>query len=306
MQFKADRGDRGQRVDRVVLRHVPGISRTRVQALIDLGAVHVNGRPAPRAAWRIAEGDTLIVHAPARPERRVMAPEPGPLDILYEDDWLLAVNKPAGIVVHPSYKHAGGTLMNAVIARAPGATLLHRLDKDTSGIVLVAKAAARQALSAFTDMRAAAAKEYLAIVVGKPSPARGTIDLALDRDPWDRRRVTVRDRGGVPSVTRYERLAVAPPLALVSCRLVTGRMHQIRVHLASKGWPIVGDPSYGPKTYPPFRSREAEAAARTFPRQALHAWRLRTMHPLRHVELMLEAPLPDDFVRLLNATGLDR
>lgn len=305
----ADRGDAGVRVDRVLLRHLSEgrrVSRTRIQALIDAGAVHVNGRTAPRAAWRIAEGDELRVDLPDGPPRRRMQPEAGSLDILFEDDWLLAVNKPPGIVVHPSYKHPSGTLMNAIVAHAPGATLLNRLDKDTSGLVLIAKERA-----AHTSLQAAmgrneVGKEYLAAVVGKPSPVRGTIDLALDRDPWDRRRVTVRDRGGVPSVTKYERLAVSGPVALVSCQLITGRMHQIRVHLAARGWPIIGDRTYGPARHPRFIDEAAGASARAFPRQALHAWRMRLMHPVTGAELAIEAPLPPDLVELLDRIGLSR
>lgn len=306
MHFRADRGDKGERVDRVLLRHLSGVSRTRVQALIDAGAVRINGRPAPRRAWRIAEGDELAIELPDRRPRRVMRAEAGPLEILYEDDDLLAVNKPPGVVIHPSYKHASGTLMNTIIAHAPGATLLHRLDKDTSGVVLAAKGRSVHVAIQRALGRQDVTKEYLAVVVGKPSPPRGTIDLALDRDPWDRRRVTVRDRGGVPSVTKYERLIVAPPLALVGCRLITGRMHQIRVHLSAKGWPIVGDQTYGPKVYPRFAREEAEHAARTFPRQALHAWRLRLIHPATGAELALEAPMPPDMLRLLDAVGLSR
>lgn len=303
-----DRGDAGVRLDRVILRHLrewPGVSRTRVQAWIDAGAVRINGRPAPRASWRVAVGDDLQVTLPELRPRRAMTPEPGLLDILFEDEHLLAVNKPAGLVVHPSYKHASGTLMNAIIAHAPGAALVHRLDKLTSGVVLAAKShrvhvAVQRAMS-----RDEIGKEYLAVVLGTPSPARGTIDLALDRDPWDRRRVVVRDRGGVPSITKYRRLAATSLFALVGCRLVTGRMHQIRVHLAARGWPIVGDPTYGPPAYPLHASDEATAAARAFARQALHAWRLRFPHPITGDPIALEAELPADMRALLEALGID-
>jgi 23S rRNA pseudouridine1911/1915/1917 synthase len=298
-----DRGDVGVRVDRVLLRHladVPGVSRTRIQSWIEDGAVRVNGRAAPRAAWRLAAGDVVQVDLPERHRREPMRPEPGALDILYEDDHLLAVNKPAGLVVHPSYRHASGTLMNAIIAHAAGATLIHRLDKHTSGLVLAAKARAVHSAIQRAMARNEVSKEYLAIVLGKPSPARGTIDLALDRDPWDTRRVIVRDRGGVPSITKYERLAWSPPLALLCCRLVTGRMHQIRVHLAARGWPIVGDATYGPPRYPLFAHADAEGAARNFARQALHAWRMRLVHPVTRENLTLEAPLPADLRSLLS------
>jgi 23S rRNA pseudouridine1911/1915/1917 synthase len=136
-------------------------------------------------------------------------------------------------------------------------------------------------------------KDYLAIVRGKPSPIRGTIDLALDRDPWDRRRVTVTDRGGQPSVTKYERVSTSGGFSIVRCRLITGRTHQIRVHLAAKGWPIVGDATYGGK-----------AAEPDFPRQALHSWRVSFRHPRTGRELTIEAPLPADMHELANRLGL--
>lgn len=297
-----DRGDAGRRVDLVLLRHLRderGTSRNRIQTWIEAGDVVVNGTPANRAAWRVQAGDDLKVRlAPAVPRARPKA-EALPLDILYEDEYLLAVNKPAGMVSHPSYKNAGGTLINGVLDLArtwpagskPG--LLGRLDKQTSGVVLIAKQAAlHTALQREMDARRVD-KDYLAVVWGKPTPVRGTIDLALDRDPWDRRKVTVTDRGGQPSVTRYERIAVSLPCSLVRCRLVTGRMHQIRVHLAAKGWPIVGDPTYGKRD-----------AAFPFPRQALHAWRMAFRHPVTGAQVVITAPLPTDMKALCEAYGL--
>ncbi len=302
-----DRGDAGVRLDRVLLRHfadLTGISRTKIQTWIDAGDVLVNGRPATRAAWRLSPSDDVRVDVPERPVRGRPQPEATPLDVLYEDEHLLAVNKAAGVVAHPTYRHTSGTLINALLARTPTPRLLHRLDKQTSGIVLVAKHHDAHIRVQRAMARNDVSKQYLAVVIGRPTPARGTIDLALDRDPWDRRRVTVRDRGGMPAVTKYERLAVAPPLALIGLQLVTGRMHQIRVHLSAKAWPLVGDPTYGPRTYPRFASQEAEAAVRGFPRQALHAWRVTLRHPATGVELVIEAPLPEDLRGLLEASGL--
>jgi 23S rRNA pseudouridine1911/1915/1917 synthase len=293
-----DRGDAGVRVDRVLLRqlrHEPGVSRTRIQHWIEAGDVLVNGQPAPRAAWRLAATDDVRVRVEVRRERFRPAPESIPLAIVYEDNDLLIVNKPAGLVSHPSHLNRTGTLLNGILAHAgrwpsgsrPG--LVGRLDKQTSGLVLVSKRPAVQAAL----QRAASAltidKEYLAVVWGKPAPLKGTIDLALDRDPWDRRRVTVTDRGGQPAVTKYERLATSQAYSLVRCRLITGRTHQIRVHLAARGWPIVGDVTYG-KPHP-------------FPRQALHAWRLRFPHPTTGRELSIVAPLPDDMRQLCKELG---
>lgn len=309
-----DRGDAGRRLDMVLLRHlrgVPGLSRTRVQRWIDDGAVFLNGRPAPRAAWRIGTDDDVRVRVPEARERQRPVAETLPIDILYEDDDLLAVNKPAGQVVHPSYKNASGTLMNALLAHTPTPSLVNRLDKQTSGLVLIAKyrhvhAALQRAMG-----RHSMDKDYLAVVVGRPSPSRGTIDLALDRDPWDRRRVTVRDRGGVPSVTRYTRLASRAPasaadaaISLLRCRLVTGRMHQIRVHLAARRWPLVGDPTYGPPRPPSFADARLETLVRAFARQALHAWKVSLTHPTTGRRLAISAPPSADLVALLDAAGL--
>jgi 23S rRNA pseudouridine1911/1915/1917 synthase len=305
--IQLDRGDAGSRLDKVLLRHlanVPGLSRARIQRWIDAGAVLVNGRPATRPARRVSGRDDVRVEVPELRPRARPLPEAIPLDVLYEDEDLLAVNKPAGVVAHPSYRHPSGTLVNALLAHTPTPHLVHRLDKQTSGVILVVKhrpahAAVQRAMGR-NDVR----KEYLAVVVGRPTPRRGTIDVALDRDPWDRRRVTVRDRGGMPAVTKYERLAVSPPVALVGCHLVTGRMHQIRVHLSARKWPIVGDPTYGPRTFPRFDDPKAEASVRAFPRQALHAWRIELRHPTTGRELAIEAPIPEDLQRLMTDTGL--
>jgi 23S rRNA pseudouridine1911/1915/1917 synthase len=324
-----DRGDIGLRLDLVLLRHLghePGVSRARIQKWITAGRVTVNGAPAPRIAWRVAEGDTLTLDAREIRTRAKPRAEEMPLDVLFEDAHLIALNKPAGVVVHPSYKHTAGTLINALLwhaARWPSGdapALLTRLDKLTSGVLLVAKR--REVVVALQrEMKAERIqKDYLAVVHGRPVPSRGTIDLALDRDPWDRRKVTVTDRGGQRAVTKYELLGVetgdgeqvvageletttrdqhdagpvvAAPYSLLRCRLVTGRMHQIRVHLAHKGWPLVGDAVYG--------RRDASPA---FPRQALHAWRVSLTHPVTHEPLTVTAPVPPDLRALIDSLGL--
>jgi 23S rRNA pseudouridine1911/1915/1917 synthase len=306
-----DRGDHGVRVDRVLLRHMrdaKGVSRNRIQKWIDAGDVLINGSAPPRAAWRVQAGDEVLVRVADLPKREQPRAEVMPIDVLYEDDDLLAVNKPAGVVVHPSFRNSSGTLINGLLEHARawprGSTpsLVGRLDKLTSGLVLVAK---RSDIHAALQRAMAARridKDYLAIVRGKPSPPRGTIDLALDRDPWDRRRITVTDRGGQPSVTRYERVSTADGYSMVRCRLITGRTHQIRVHLAARGWPIAGDAIYGP---PPARLKaDAAAPGPAFPRQALHSWRVALRQPRTGRELVIEAPLPDDMRALAAAIGL--
>ena len=315
-----DRGDHGVRVDRVLLRHLRderSVSRNRIQKWIEAGDVLVNGAPPPRAAWRVQAGDDLQVRIEEMPVRTRPAGEAMDLAVLYEDDDMLAVNKPAGLVVHPSYKNTAGTLINGVLELAktwPAGSrpsLLGRLDKYTSGVVIVAKRPAVHAALQHAMESRRIDKDYAAIVWGRPSPMRGTIDLALDRDPWDRRRITVTDRGGQPSVTKYERLAVSSPgtpgtpgtFSLVRCRLITGRTHQIRVHLSARDWPIVGDAVYGLKKKIGTPTAMDEVAL-AFPRQALHAWRLSLRQPTTNAALEITAPLPGDMRQLARALGL--
>jgi 23S rRNA pseudouridine1911/1915/1917 synthase len=296
-----DRGDVGVRIDRVLLRHlshIPGVTRNRLQRLIDRGQVTINGHPVRRAASRVSAHDSIALEMPLRSPRQAPVGEEMPLDVRYEDDALLIVNKPPGQVSHPAFRHTSGTLLNGMIAHARGRwtpALVSRLDRGTSGLVLAAKNKVTFAALQRLGNSNAIDKDYLAIVLGKP-PAKGTIDLALDRDPWDARRVTVRDRGGVPSVTKFERLrsialdrpGVGPAehLSLVRCHLITGRMHQIRVHLAARGWPIAGDTTYGVK----FAGLE---------RQALHAWRLAFPHPGDGSAIDVTAPPPPDMTDVL-------
>ncbi len=310
--FTADRGDAGVRVDLVLLRYLRGrlvLSRRRLQAAIEQGRVTVNGVRATKASSRVAAGDCIEALLPTHRRRGPALPQPLPLDVLFEDDYLLALDKAPGIVVHPSYKHADGTVFNAVLwhlrEQRVQPRLLNRLDKDTSGVLLLSKShAAHEAV--VQAMRAAAVrKEYLAVVTGVPDPPAGTIAARLRRDPRDTRRVATSEGEGKESETVYATLRCAPPFSLVRCELVTGRMHQLRVHLAARGWPIVGDRMYGaglpalpapaPLPAPP---------APTFPRQALHAWRLTLPHPATGERLVIIAPIPEDMRKLMEATGL--
>ena len=212
-----------------------------------------------------------------------------PLDVLYEDDDVMAINKPAGMVVHPSFRNASGTLLNGVLWRLrdrkdmrPG--LVSRLDKDTSGVVVVALSAGAHA-RIHRDARAGRVrKEYLAIVRGMPTPAEGVITLPLRHDPEDRRRIVV-SPDGAPAETRYRVVSSNSAYSLVHCELVTGRTHQIRVHLAARDWPIVGDVKYG-------------VPDPLIHRQALHARRMTLSHPRTRASLTLEAALPADMQRL--------
>jgi 23S rRNA pseudouridine1911/1915/1917 synthase len=322
----ADRGDAGLRVDLVLRRHLTDVraaTRTRVQSWIDGGQVRINGRIVSRASARAAYGDAISVTLPAE---RSVVPHAGDagngiessmLDIVHEDDQLLAVNKPAGVVVHPTYKNAAGTLMSALrlyARRWPAGqrpSLVGRLDKHTSGVLVVAKTAAIHAALQRELASNRSEKDYLAVVFGRVNAARGIIDLRLGFDGNDRRRMVASAAAGLPSVTTFVRVARGGGLSLVRCRLVTGRRHQIRVHLAARGWPIVGDPVYltpAPNGMPRW-SRITDAAlaelARAFPRQALHAHRIAFAHPATSERLSLEAPLPEDIKKLLAAAGLD-
>jgi 23S rRNA pseudouridine1911/1915/1917 synthase len=311
----ADRGDAGRRVDLVLRRHLTDIqraTRTRVQAWIADGRVTINGRIVRRVSDKAALGDTLEVSLPADAERAEPLPERGHLDRLYEDDHLLVVAKAAGVVCHPTYAHRSGSLLNVLLWHArswpPGQrpSLVGRLDKLTSGAVLVAKSTAAHAKLQRTLAAGSSDKSYLAIVHGPMDERRGTIDLPLARDPHDRRRVVVVAQGGVASRTRFERLDQSEvdgtTMALVRCGLVTGRMHQIRVHLAARSWPIAGDPKYFPSHR--FDSLVDRHPARAMARQALHAWRLRFTHPFSGAEIEIQSPLPDDMRTLAAACGL--
>lgn len=311
----ADRGDAGVRLDLVLRRHLGDLdaaTRTRVQAWIENGFVTVNGATVRRVSVRAALGDRVSVAVPPPRPRRAMAAEDLPLDVLFEDDHLIVIDKPPGLVVHPAYRHPTGTLMNALVGRArdwPATerpSIVGRLDKGTSGIVVVAKTASAHA--ALQRAMENGEKLYLAIVYGKPPP-RATIELGLQLDPRDRRRVIVAaDRRGARSMTEIRRLArvAAPPigLALLRCRLLTGRRHQIRVHLAANGWPIVGDPKYGEPRWQQVADAKLAAALQSLGRQALHAWRLSFVHPVTAAPLHIEAPVPSDIADLMARGGL--
>lgn len=318
--FVADRGDDGHRLDLVILRHLGAsgrVSRARVQAWVLGGLVQVNDRCADRPARRVRAGDAVTVpggDAPGPP-----APSSGqdealrPLEVLFEDEHLLVVAKPPGLVVHPSRRHREATLLHALLqhVRARGEpcrpSLVSRLDKDTTGVVVAAKAPAIHAALARAGSRGEIEKDYLAIVFGKPARRRWRIRLPLGRDPVDRRRVIV-CANGRESVTEVERVAVSRGprrgLALVRCRLVTGRTHQLRVHLQACGLPLVGDPVYGEARWGAVKDEALASALRSFPRQALHAWRVAFRHPESGVPVEAIAPVPDDMAALLAAAGL--
>jgi 23S rRNA pseudouridine1911/1915/1917 synthase len=312
---RADRGDAAHRLDRVLVRRLadlPDLSRTRFQAWIAEGRVRVNGRPVTRVADRLALGDEVEVLLPALPPPRpAPAAQEIPLTILYEDDWLIVLAKPPGLVVHPAPGHRDGTLLNALFwhLREAGEgvrpSLVNRLDRNTSGLLLAAKSGEAHGRLARALRSRTAVKEYLAVVYGA-SPPQGRIERGILRDPVDSRRMITSRTEGRPSVTLYQTLAVAASgcLSLVCCRLLTGRIHQIRVHLQAAGWPLVGDPVYGEPRWKGIPDPALAATCREFPRQALHAHRLAFRHPLTGQPLEVTAPLPEDLRRLSAAAGM--
>lgn len=252
---------------------------------------------------------------PPPPPRSEHAAQDIPLAILYEDEHLLALDKPPGLVVHPAVGHRDGTLVNALLhhskdwagaADRPG--LVHRLDKDTSGVLVVAKSELAMAGLARAIQSRKVEKEYWAVVHGVPPLKKGRIDLGILRHPADRKKMTTSKNAGRPSVTLYELLAESKGeragLSLLACTLVTGRTHQIRVHLKALNLPIVGDPVYGSPRWKGIRDEGLRELVRTFPRQALHARRLAFTHPITGARIELVAPIPADVAGLVAAGGL--
>jgi 23S rRNA pseudouridine1911/1915/1917 synthase len=310
----------GGRLDRVLATQVPALSRSRLKALILAGQVTVEARTVRDPAAAVNSGDIITVTLP-EPEPAKPAAEAIPLDIVYEDDALIVLDKPAGLVVHPAAGHASGTLVNALIAlcgdsrsgiggvKRPG--IVHRLDKDTTGLMVVAKndRAHRRLSNQFADKREGPIeRDYLALVWGAPDRPRGTIDAPLDRHPHAREKRAVR-QGGREAVThwevveRYSGADGKPVASLLACRLETGRTHQIRVHLAHIGHPVMGDETYatGFRTKVTRLSPAAQQALAALGRQALHAEHLAFEHPVSGEILDFRAELPGDMAQLRDA-----
>jgi 23S rRNA pseudouridine1911/1915/1917 synthase len=297
----------GERLDRWLQASDLGPSRSQWQRLIEDGAVQVNGEPRP-SRHRLHAGDEVTFEIP-EPEPTEIEADPGvEFELLHVDDDIAVIDKPAGLVVHPAPGHRTGTLVNGLLARLdslsgvggkarPG--LVHRLDKDTSGVLVVARNdRAHRALSAQLEDRSLV-RIYRAICFGLPSPPAARIELPLDRDPRDRkRRAVVRD--GRPAITDYKIESPGNGASLLRLRLRTGRTHQIRVHLAHRGHPVLGDSLYGGgenrvEGAHPGHRQSLRAAIKALGRQALHAWELRLLHPATGQEMRFQSPVPDDF-----------
>ena len=300
IRLSVERAAAGTRLDRWLAARLPDLSRARLQALIDAGHVRVGGE-RPKAARRLTGGETIDVEIPPPPPEELL-PEPMALQIVHEDAHVLVLDKPAGLVVHPGAGHARGTLAAGVLAHAPGTAgvggprrpgVVHRLDKDTSGLLVVAKT--RLAYESLTAQlgRRTMTRRYLAIVHGRVRPPAGIVDAPIGRHPSARTRMAVVTSGrGKRAVTRYRVLERFREFTLVEARLETGRTHQIRVHLASLGHPVAGDVVYGGR------------ARRVVPVSpeglALHAAHLAFDHPSTGERLELSSPLPARIERLLS------
>ncbi|MBX7185012.1 MAG: RluA family pseudouridine synthase [Vicinamibacteria bacterium] len=294
----------GLRVDKALAEVFPDLSRSRIHGLLGLGAILVNGRP-PKPSAKLREGDRIAVEIPpAVPSDLV--PESGDLDIVYEDESLLVVSKPAGVVVHPGAGVVTGTLAAALLAhcgalsRIGGVTrpgIVHRLDKGTSGLLVVAKNdEAHRSLSAQFKGRTIT-KIYAAICLGTPRPARGSVLLPIGRDPRHRQRMAVVTAGRAAH-TDYEVTEVLGPASVLRLTLHTGRTHQIRVHMAALKCPLVGDQTYGAAALAAKAQEPCRHALTSFPRPALHAEVLGFTHPVSGKPMRFEAPWPEDLQRL--------
>ena len=297
-----DDQDDGARLDRALARLFPEYSRTFLAKLIDDGRVRVDDNPATKSSARIARGQRVAIDVPPPAPSEIVSQDL-PLTILFEDDDLVVIDKPAGLVVHPAAGHADRTLVNALMFHVknlsgvggqlrPG--IVHRLDKDTSGVMVIAKndTAHRSLTAAWPNVK----KEYLAIVYGKPKKDRGTIEGAIGRDPRNRKRMAVVRSGGRAAITDYAVVETLRYVSLLRCTLRSGRTHQIRVHLKHLGHPIVGDPMYSGPQWRGIPDKRVQKLLSSFSRQALHAGRLTI--PGRGT---FEAPLPADMSELLAA-----
>ncbi|MFZ6774194.1 RluA family pseudouridine synthase [Undibacterium sp. SXout7W] len=292
----------GERLDKTLSKLVPQYSRSRIQQWIEAGFVEVDGKPGKGKMTMLGD-EHIIIQPQAAPDEGAYSPEDIPLNVVYEDNSIVVINKPAGMVVHPAAGNWSGTLLNGLLYRwpalngVPRAGIVHRLDKDTSGLMVVAKT-----LVAHTELvrqlqDRSVKREYYALVWGTPNVS-GTVDAPMARHPRDRIKMAVSQSViAKPAVTHFQRIAAGMlekfPVSLVACQLETGRTHQIRVHMQSLNFPLVGDPLYG-----------KQHLARFFPRQALQARKLGLSHPETGEHIEWEIPVAEDFSDLLKQAGI--
>lgn len=288
----------GERIDKFLSCRLEEVSRSYIQKLIKEGHVSVNGKPV-KANYKLGAGDEISVEIPEAKEPDIL-PEDIPLDILYEDQDILVVNKPKGMVVHPATGHYSGTLVNALMYHCkdslsgingvmrPG--IVHRIDMDTTGSLLVCKNDEAHRILAEQLKEHTIRREYHAIVYGNIKEDTGTVDAPIGRHPTDRKKMSINHKNGKQAVTHYEVLERFGNFTYIRCRLETGRTHQIRVHMASLHHPLLGDEVYGPSSRPPFPGLKG---------QVLHAKILGIYHPATGEYMEFDAPLPQYFVDLL-------
>jgi 23S rRNA pseudouridine1911/1915/1917 synthase len=308
VEIALEAGHAGWRLDRALAAALPALSRERLKVLTKAGALTREGKAVRDPATRV-KGDECFTLALPDPQPAHNEPQEIPLPIVYEDEHLLVVDKPAGLVVHPAAGNRDGTLVNALLHHCGGSLsgiggvarpgIVHRIDKDTSGLLVVAKhdkaheGLAKQFADHSIDRR------YLAIVSGVPRQAEGRVDAPLARSPQNRKKIAIVSKGR-RAVTHWKRLDILSDAALVECRLETGRTHQVRVHMASIGHPLVGDPVYG-------RGKSVHRDLLNqldFKRQALHAAHLGFVHPVTKGRLSFDSALPSDMQELFNALGV--
>lgn len=291
--------EKTERLDRYLSSEIPDLSRSRVQQLIEQGHVLLNHQICTSKKINLKVGDLISLEIPAVQPLELLA-QNIPLDILYEDEQLLIINKPAGLVVHPAPGHADGTLVNALLAHCPNLPgiggvqrpgIVHRLDKDTTGAIAIAKTdIAYKCLQAQLQAKTAR-REYLGVVYGAPKTESGTVDLSIGRHPQDRKKMAIVsvEKGGRTAITHWQVKERIGNYTLIHFQLETGRTHQIRVHSAKIGHPIVGDPIYS----------SGRSVGVNLPGQALHAWQLKLQHPISGNWLEVIAPPPQTFTKLL-------
>jgi 23S rRNA pseudouridine1911/1915/1917 synthase len=297
LEFTVPSGDDG-RLDAWLATQCEDFSRSRIQGLIKAGRMTINGKECQRGTEKVKEGDVVALSIPP-PVPAIPEPEAIPLNIIFEDEDIVVINKPAGLVVHPAPGHLTGTLVNALLHHCPNLAgiggvarpgIVHRLDQDTSGLMIVAKSErAMQTLTKEFASHEQIKKTYLAIVHGKPNPLQGRIETLIGRSPYDRKKMANVERNGKVAITNYKMISESlSSLTVVECLIETGRTHQIRVHMASIGCPIAGDQVYG-----------RQGADKKLPivpqRQLLHAYKLELKHPVTRELIQFTSPIPEDF-----------
>ena len=304
-RFLASGHDSGSRLDRFLASRASGISRTRLQRFIKNGLVHINGVPIFQPKTKISQGDVVEFEIP-EPAPIRLEPENIKLDLIYEDEHLLVINKAAGMVVHPGAGHETGTVVHAVLHHCkdlagigdkmrPG--IVHRLDRDTSGVLVIAKTQqAHQSLVAQFACRSTC-KNYLTLVRGKPSNVTGSIAKPIGRNPIHRKKMAA-VQGGREAITLWRIIKELRGASLLDIRILTGRTHQIRVHMASAGHPVLGDALYGGPSHLTVNDAQVK-----IPRQMLHAARLELTHPATGERLCWKAPLPEDMQKVMEMLG---